>query len=525
VISVLDRRAPARGRTPDRDLPWVSARSVGDSLLVAAVALVVYALHGTHGYLQRDLGVFVYGGEHVARGIPPYTGIFNSVGPLADAVPGLAIRLGASVGLAPVPAARLFFLLLSVGCVVLVFVLARDTLRSRGAGLVAAAVFLTFTRFLELASDGPREKTTMVLALLGCLALLGRRRFLAAGVCTALATLAWQPVLLPAVAAAVPAVAHLRRGARGGAAAAFVAGGAVPSALAVAWFALTGTLPTAFGGFLLINLLDTRQPSPLLHPSPAFDTLHHAYGGSLLLVPVGIAALVLLAVRDRRVWSVAAGGVAATAWSAAVLNGGPDLFVVLPFAAVGVAGLVLRGAALLNPHLRDGVLVAVAGTAVVVAGHEAVVTRSDLLVPEQADVSTVLGTQPAGTTVLSIDTPEVLALAGRDNPTPYQLFSRTMQRYLDHTLPGGMQGYAQRVAALQPTFVTVGRTYRATWPDRVLAQDYWRVGAGPGWTWYLDRAAGRPALQAARAANTTVMDRITGNRFGGARHARQSAEA
>ena len=525
MISVLDRRAPARGRTPDRDLPSVSARSVGDSLLVAAVAVVVYALHGTHGYLERDLGVFVYGGEHVARGIPPYTGIFNSVGPLADAVPGLAIRLGASLGLAPVPAARLFFLLLSVGCVVLVFVLARDTFRSRGAGLVAAAVFLTFTRFLELASDGPREKTTMVLALLGCLVLLGRRRFVGAGACTAVATLAWQPVLLPAVAAAGAAMALLHRGTRGRAAAGFVTGGAAPSAVAVAWFAVTGTLSTAFGGFLLINLLDTHQPSPLLHPSAAFDTLHHAYGGSLLLVPLGIAALVLLAVRDRRLWPVAAGGVAATAWSAAVLNGGPDLFVVLPFAAVGVAGLVVRGAAALRPHLRDGVLVAVTGTAVVVAGHEAVATRSDLLVPEQADVSGVLATQPSDATVLSVDTPEVLALAARDNPTPYQLFSRTMLRYLDHTLPGGMEGYVQRVAALQPTFVTVGRTYRGTWPDRVLAQDYWRVGAGPGWTWYLDRAAGRPALQAARAANTTVMDQITGDRFGGARRARQSAGA
>ena len=214
MISVLDHRVPARGRTPDRLPPWVSARSVGDPLLVGLVALVVYALHGMQGYLEHDLGVFVYGGEHVARGIPPYTGVFNSVGPLADAVPGLAIGLGRLVGVAPVPAARILFLLLSVACVVLVQVLARDTYRSRAAGFVAAAVFLTFTHFIVLAADGPREKTTMVLALLGCLVFLGRRRLLAAGVCTALATLTWQPALAPAVAAAAAVVLLLPRGER-----------------------------------------------------------------------------------------------------------------------------------------------------------------------------------------------------------------------------------------------------------------------------------------------------------------------
>jgi len=314
-------------------------------------------------------------------------------------------------------------------------------------------------------------------------------------------------------------------GRQAGSAIAFVAGGAVPSAIAVAWFAVTGTLATALRGFVVINVLDTHQPSPIRHPGITVHLLWHPYGWSLLLVPLGVVGLFLLAVRDRRLWPVTAGALAATGWSLAVLNGAPDLFVVLPFAALGVAGLVVRGARRLTPRLRYAALVAVTVTGVALAGVESVATRSDLLVSEQADLSAVLATQPPDATVLSVDTPEVLALTGRDNPTPYQLFSPTMERYLDQTLPGGMRGYAERMADLRATFVTVGRTYRGSWPDRVLAADYWRVGSGPGWTWYLNRAAGLPALRAARAANSAVMDQIPGHRFGSWKRSRQSPVA
>ncbi|MGA8247115.1 MAG: hypothetical protein WB797_09430, partial [Nocardioides sp.] len=187
-------RPPSRPRLGRR-----AGSRAGDPLLVGLVALVVYALHGYQGIVDRDLGVFLYGGEHVAQGVPPYVAIFNSVGPLADAVPGLAIWVGHFAGVDPLLSARLLFTLLSALCCSLLCVLARDTFGSRAAGFVAPAVFLTFERFLDLASDGPREKTTMLVFLLASLILVGRRRWLAAGACTALATLTWQPALAVAL--------------------------------------------------------------------------------------------------------------------------------------------------------------------------------------------------------------------------------------------------------------------------------------------------------------------------------------
>src|SRR4029078_9695418 len=218
VSSVIERRSPANGRTmtllaprirlasPLRLVGTVRPHRYGDPVLVGVVSLVVYGLHGYDGVLNRDLGVFTYGGEQVARGVPPYVGIFNTGGPLADAVPGLAIWLGHFAGADPILSARLFFTVLSAVCCSLLCVLARDPFGSRAAGLVAPAVFLTDECFLDLDSDGPREKTTMVLFALGCLILRGRRRWAPAGACAALATLTWQPALAVAVAGVAAAV-------------------------------------------------------------------------------------------------------------------------------------------------------------------------------------------------------------------------------------------------------------------------------------------------------------------------------
>jgi hypothetical protein len=132
-------------------------------------------------------------------------------------------------------------------------------------------------------------------------------------------------------------------------------------------------------------------------------------------------------------------------------------------------------------------------------------TRTYDLEQQRADIRAVLATQPAGATVLSVDAPQVLALAGRDNPTPYQLFSPAMESYLDHTRPGGLRSYAAHVRRLRPTFIVIGTSYQGYWPYRVLEHHYWRIGRGTNWTWYLSRRAGVDALLRAREANASAM--------------------
>ncbi len=485
---------------------------------VALVALVVYLLHGFNGVLSRDLGVFVYGGEQVARGVPPYVGIFNTVGPLADAVPGLAIWLGHLAAVDPVYAARAAFLLLSVACTVLVSVLARDVLGSRAAGLVAAAVFLTFGEFITLATGGPREKTTMLLFLLLALVMVQRGRWARAGFFTALATLTWQPVLLVAVAVAV-AAAVLGGPGRVRALARFVVGGLVPTAVALVVFAASGALGTAVAGFVTASLGNPHQASLLSAPGTTLGFLWTHYQLSLVLVLLGSIALLLVggrtALRARaagRAWApqelgtvaLAVGGLTGLLWLAVAINGPPDLFEVLPFAAVGAAAGVLALVRRLARPATGAVLVGVVAAAVALAVVESVSTSGHLLVRQRTDVAAVLAAAPTGSTLLSINAPEVMALAGRANPTAYQVFDRSIDQYLSSVDPGGVATYAGYVAQTRPTLLAVSRAYASSWPASLLAQDYRYAGSCSTWSWYVSRTAGDATWAAVHDANLSV---------------------
>lgn len=509
-----------------------------DPAVVGVVSLVVYAAHGFDGVIDRDLGVFLYGGEHVARGIPPYVGIMNSVGPLADAMPGLAIWVGHAFGVDPVLAARAWFAILSAGCCALLSVLARDAFGSRAAGFVAPGGLLLFERFLELASDGPREKTTMVLFLLLTLVLLGRRHWWSAGLCTALATLTWQPSLAPTMAAAVAAVLLEPAGSRLRALGRFLFGGMVPSVATVAVFALAGALRPAVDGFLVVNVLYTHQPGAVTAPLATWRTLWRSYHLSLLVALVGVATLLVMTVLAgaearrgppspavRYVVILGVGAGAAAAWTAAVINGGPDLFVVLPFAALGFAGLVLRAASW-APAGRNLVLGVTTLALVSGALVESVATRDHTLVLQRADVAAVLDAVPDAS-VMSIEAPQVLALSQRDNLTQYQLFDRALKHLLAHRYPGGLGGYHREIRRLRPTILAVGRS-SGPWLPKFLHRYYWQFGVGPGWTWYLSHSVGEAAWLRAHDANQRVMGAHTrggAKDLVGVRHTRQSASA
>ncbi|GAA4130354.1 hypothetical protein GCM10022215_43890 [Nocardioides fonticola] len=484
-----------------------------DSVLVAVVAAVVYAVHGFEGTLVRDLGVFTYGGQRVADGVLPYVGIFNTVGPLADAVPGAAIRVGELIGVGPVSAERHLFWVLSVGCCVLVAALGRRVGGSRVVGLLAAALFLTFEDFTHLATNGPREKTVMVLFLLAAMLLLERRRWTAAGACTALATLTWQPALLVAVTAAVTTLLRTPRGEVGRlrAVAGYVLGGAVPTALVVAVYAVQGELHRGLLGFLLVNARYTRQTSVYSAPHFVADVLWEGYGWSLVLVLAGLVAAVGAAVvalirgpRDARV-TLGAAALVGVVWTTTAVNGAPDLFVVLPFAAVGAAlalhALLAALAALARrPGWAAPVLAGLTAGVVVLAGVQSAATRQVGLRAQERDVDAVLAAVPDAD-LMAIDAPQVLALAGRVSPTPFQIFDVGIDGYLEATWPGGLQGFAAWIAARRPTLIVRALDDHQTWPDAMLARHYVLAGCGPQWRWYVSRAAGPAVLDAVREAN------------------------
>ena len=509
------RRAPGVGdRTSFRSRlsRWVPVDPL--VLAVGVVALVTYALHGMQGMLTRDLAVYSYAGQQVAEGVPPYLGILNRAGPLAHALPGLGVGLARVSGGDDVVVLRQLFMVFATLCTCAVYVLGRDLFRSRSAGLVTAATFLTFAGFIQYASNGPREKTPMTLFIVVALWAVTRRRWFTAGVFVSLATLCLQIAFFAAFTAAVVGALFLARGHRTRALARIAAGGAVPAAVCLAYFALTDSVREALDAFVLINSRYTT-PDPLLHRlEPVWEDLHRAYGSSVWLLVGGLvalagsAALTLASLRSRQRRDDPAGLVlvafavavlAALAWNVKEYDAWPDLFPLLPLAAVGIGAVFARVTAQLPARTVTGLAAAAAVACTALALHHSVTTRDDRLVAQRASVAAVLGQLPENTTITSVEAPQPLVLTGRRNPTRHQMFSGGLAHYLEDTWPGGMDGFRSELVEERPTLIAFGDPVSDAWRAAV-ASDYVYVGSAPDFTWYARASLDEETLSSLRDA-------------------------
>ena len=517
-----------RAGTPydEEPLPWRrrGTRSTGrrslwvpvDPLILAVglVALVTYALHGVDGMLTRDLAVYSYAGQQVAEGVPPYLGILNRAGPLAHLLPGVGVGLARLFGGDDVVVMRQLFLVFATLCTCAVYVLGRDLLRSRSAGIVTAATFLTFAGFIHYASNGPREKTPMTLFVVGALWAVTTRRWFTAGVFVSLATLCLQIAFFLSFTAAVVGALLLARGYRARALARIAGGGAVPVAVCLAYFALTGSLKAALDGFVLINSRYTTPDPVLSRLEPVWEDLHRAYGSSVwlliggLVALAGLAALTLASRRSSQrpddppglvLVAFAVSVLAALTWNVREYDAWPDLFPVLPLAAVGVGGVFARATARLPARTTAGLVAASALACTLLAVHHSVTTRDDRLVAQRASVAAVLGELPEDVTITSVEAPQPLVLTGRTNPTRHQMFSGGLAHYLEDTWPGGLDGFRRDLVEDRPTLIAFGDPVSDSWRAAV-ASDYVYIGSAPDFTWYARASLDEDTLSALRDA-------------------------
>lgn len=87
-------------------------------LLVSLLAAWIYAEHSYDGELKRDDSVIVYSRQQMAEGVPPYVSIFQPNGPISPWIAGFAVRLGGSLQVEDVLAAR-YTINADVACLVL----------------------------------------------------------------------------------------------------------------------------------------------------------------------------------------------------------------------------------------------------------------------------------------------------------------------------------------------------------------------------------------------------------------------
>lgn len=470
------------------------------AVVVALTSLVVYELHGHLGGLSRDLGIYAYAGQQLLEGEPPYQGILNRAGPLAHVIPGIGVGFARLVGVGDLVGVRIFFMFIAVAAVVVVYGLCRALFGSRSVAVGGAAAMLSYQGFIELAADGPREKTPMVLFLVLCLWALHRRRWCWSGVWLSLATLTLQIAFPLGAGAFAAAWIWVGRGRRLRILACFVVGGAVPLAVCIAYFAAVGGLGDAVEAFLVINAEYSVSNPPSDDPGATWAGMRSGYGWSLWVLVLGSVAVLAELVRAFRARSDAQAPLSVTlasygagllvflAWCLRDFDSWPDAFPALPVGAVGVAALAAR----LGERVSHRSLVAVvAGWAVVATALSAtwsLTQGADRLVGQRALAAATLRELPDDATFFSMEVPKFLVLGGRSSVSRLQTFSGGLDDYVDETYPGGLEGLAERVADQRTTVVLVkkGRP-TPTWLAPTLEEEYVKISR-KYWRTYLHRS-------------------------------------
>ncbi|MDQ3912960.1 MAG: glycosyltransferase family 39 protein [Actinomycetota bacterium] len=474
-------------------------------LLVFILAAFVYGMYGSDGILLRDYSIYLYSGQRVAEGIPPYVGIFDHKGPLSPMITGLGVVLSGLLNWDDIYTVRLVFF--TAGCltVVAIYLLGRSMFRSQAAGFFAALTFLGFYGYAQPATSGPEPKTPMVLFEALCLFFASQKRWFWSGLFGTLAGLVWQPMATFALVALLLAVTRPKEE-RFSAILRTVAGIAIPLATIVAYFYYHGALSNLLGGFVLFNVLYLVRGGygGLGQLAGASGNVVAPYGTMLVPIIIGLFIIVRLYFRrpyEYRLAPLLLSLPAPILWSLKDFQLADDFYVFLPYAAVGFGAFVayaLRRASaprLIATFLAAILLaVALANTLEMFNANAAykLVGTTTRLSDQREGISAIEDRFGEDVRAASVGSPQVMVLLHQKNPNPYLWISAGVDRYIDAREPGGFEGWVENLKQYDPdviSFFANGQTLfsqhltsehrqqLAAW----LNSNYHREKIGPWW--------------------------------------------
>ena len=459
------------------------------AVMIIAVA-GVYRLFGLRGGMTRDIAGYLYAGQHVAEGVPPYVSIFTHKGPLSPLLIGASIAAGRLIHLDDIYAARLVFMGVGLLAVLSTALLASDLLRSQRAFLLAGFAMLTFLGLTHHATSGPDPKLPMLPFQALALLLTARRRWFWAGVCGALVALVWQPMGIYIIVAFILACLRPRQE-RLRAAGLVVAGGLIPTALIVAYFAYMRALPALADGYVVFNVLYLERGSATFgqHLWVIADRVIRSYRIALPIVLLGFAAMIgLWPWRRRRAgsWKAALttdpfAPVLLTfplpiIWSLKDFQGPADFFVFIPYCALGVAVLGELGLQALerrqvSPLIVRAILAGACVGMFVGGALDARAGRNTTLDAQRDSAAMLRARFGDNMRVLSLERPEPLVLLHKTQPDPF-LWSRAgFDRYIQVRYPGGFAGLLEGYKRFDPDVVGIlsEHVIRPQYHDELLA--------------------------------------------------------
>ena len=456
--------------------------------------------------MSRDGALYLYSGQRMAEGVPPYVSVFDHKGPLAPMLAGAGVILSKLLNSDEIMTVRVVFFLMGCLAVISAYLLVSTLFRSQRAGLFAALTFLGFFCFARYATAEPEAKTPMVFFEVLALLLTSQKRWFWAGLCGSLAFLVWQPmVVFPLVTLFLAATQP--GGSRSSAVARAASGAGLPVAATAAYFYVEGALYELVNGSILFNLryLDQEKISSvapqLIKPVRAIFE-----GYTTILIPIVICAMLTSVVVSlvtlgylylpKGPARLSLGNVVSrdafapvllslpfpVLWSLMDFQGYPDFFVFIPYVAIGFGGFLYFAAGRIEAadgaSLR-GVRRSFAPMAYAALTAIAVIS-SLITIHLRAEVSSLdttgRGPRPGDFTyqkraasevrerfgedakVVSVGVPQLLVLLRDTNPNPYIFIIRGIDREIAAQTPGGFQGWLRELRAYDPDVIAFGKT-------------------------------------------------------------------
>ncbi len=343
-------------RTADHLLGDERSRRVVGGVAALVLAAVVYLQFSFYLGFGRDQSIYVYGGQRVTHGVPPYASIMDPKGPVSGILCGFGVAIARLLGRDDVLVVRVEFFLLAAASALGVYLLVLQLWDSVVAALVAVAVFASFRSYDYFAAAGPDGHTPGTVFLVFALWLTVRRRWYWSAVAASLAFCTWQPLFWVPVLVTVCAVVW-SPGQRTPALVRSVAGSLTPIVVLFVYYWASGYPGKLVEGLFVFPLVGVNRQSIGL-----FDQLSYIasntwsnYPLSAILLLVGAVAVVAAGVRsvlanrprwreaflDPVVLLLAVGVLVQLPYLVYDYIGPSHWYPMLPFAAVGV-GLLAK---------------------------------------------------------------------------------------------------------------------------------------------------------------------------------------
>lgn len=474
----LQRNCTMQATSRIKSIPHVSPSLV--AVLVFLVSAIVFSQYGWKGLLVRDDAIFLYSGQQIARGIPPYVSAFDVKGPLSPLISGFGASVAKLLNFDDVLAVRITFFMISCLAVVMLYLLGYTLFESRRAGVLAAFIFIGFWCFGRFAMSGPRPKTPMVLFEILSLLLTARRKWFWAGICGSLAFLTWQPTVIYPLVTIFLAITQSERG-RGRARNVIYAGSGalIPVIIVSLYFLYKGGFYEFVDVTILFNMryLERIPSSPLEHIVRPIRAVYTGYATMMIPIILGILMVCIMymwriklhegsipsLISKDRFAALLISFPAPILWSVLDFQDCPDFYVFLPYVAIGFGWLLCLA---LDQIAAKDIGLTVQKTyflllCVALVGSAAVYyrrTAENGLVKQYQwaqNVECLLGEDGK---FVSIGLPEILVLLHMTNPNPYVYINGGIDNRINANTPGGFDGWLEELGRYDPSVIALGPT-------------------------------------------------------------------